>query len=196
MKGQPTPALLQTPSRRFSLLALLRRQEAAQLVEFAFMLPLLVILVIGGVDFGQAYRLKQRLTNAAREGARIAIGQSQADLAQAIPSTVQAVRNAVVNYLSSENMNTSFIAATPTKTGPREWTYSSTASGQPVLVINRGAVVPVTVGGVTTLAVSTRVTLRYPHTWTLRQALMLFSSSTTVPASFQISTTVVMKNLN
>jgi len=196
VKGQPTPALLQTPSRRFSLLALLRRQEAAQLVEFAFMLPLLVILVIGGVDFGQAYRLKQRLTNAAREGARIAIGQSQADLAQAIPSTVQAVRNSVVNYLASENMNTSFIAATPTKTGPREWTYSSTASGLPVLVIDRGAVVPVTVGGVTTLAVSTRITLRYPHTWTLRQALMLFASSTTVPASFQISTTVLMKNLN
>ena len=56
------------PGRR----AILRGCEGAQLLEFALVLPLLVVLVIGVSDFGGAYTLKDKLANAAREGARIA----------------------------------------------------------------------------------------------------------------------------
>lgn len=47
-------------------------EAGAALLEFAIVLPLLMVLVFGVVDLGRAYRLKTRLTNAAREGAAYA----------------------------------------------------------------------------------------------------------------------------
>ena len=45
-----------------------RSESGASMVEFALVLPLVVFLSLGVVDLGRAYRLKARLTNAAREG--------------------------------------------------------------------------------------------------------------------------------
>ena len=176
-------------------LGFLREGAATQLLEFALMLPLLVVLAVGIFDFGSAFNLRQKLTNAAREGARIAISQSTADLTQPTPGTVQAVGSAVVNYLTNENVATSFIGTTPTKTGALEWTYSSTISGNPVLVIDRGATIPVTVNGVTTLIVATRVTLNYPYSWSFNRIIRLLVPSASFAGSFVISTVSVMKNL-
>lgn len=41
------------------------------LVEFAMVLPLLLVLVFGIIDFGRAFQTWITLTNAAREGARL-----------------------------------------------------------------------------------------------------------------------------
>lgn len=43
--------------------------KAQALVEVALMLPLVLLLVLGGIDFGRMYITKIVLTNAAREGA-------------------------------------------------------------------------------------------------------------------------------
>lgn len=43
------------------------------LVEFALLLPLVMLLLIGIVEFGRAWQAKQTLTDAAREGARLAV---------------------------------------------------------------------------------------------------------------------------
>jgi Flp pilus assembly protein TadG len=48
----------------------LRLQAGSNLVEFALILPLLLVLVFGIVDFGLALFDKAVITNAAREGAR------------------------------------------------------------------------------------------------------------------------------
>ena len=45
------------------------REEGAAIVELAFILPLLALLVFGTVDLVRAYRLDVRLEAAAREGA-------------------------------------------------------------------------------------------------------------------------------
>jgi Flp pilus assembly protein TadG len=42
------------------------------LVEFALLLPFVLLLLIGIVEFGRAWQAKQTLTDAAREGARLA----------------------------------------------------------------------------------------------------------------------------
>lgn len=47
-------------------------QRGAALVEFALVLPLLALLVLGTVDLGRAFRLRTRLENAAREGSAYA----------------------------------------------------------------------------------------------------------------------------
>ncbi len=55
------------------VIARLRRQEGAALIEAAFTLPLMLFVCIGILEFGRAYQAWQVVTNASREGARIAV---------------------------------------------------------------------------------------------------------------------------
>jgi len=51
-----------------------RRAEAGTaLIEFALVLPILLVLAMGMIDFGRAFHMKGLLDQAAREGARIAV---------------------------------------------------------------------------------------------------------------------------
>jgi Flp pilus assembly protein TadG len=60
----------------------LRSQRGAELVEFALTFPLLLLVVLGIMDFGFLFQQYEVVTNAAREGARIAVlpGYSAADV--------------------------------------------------------------------------------------------------------------------
>jgi Flp pilus assembly protein TadG len=49
-----------------------RGERGANLVEFALVLPLLVLLLAGVADFGRAFNNYMIITNASREGARYA----------------------------------------------------------------------------------------------------------------------------
>ena len=46
------------------------RQQGAAMVEFALVLPILIMLVFGIIEFGRAFNADISLTHAAREGAR------------------------------------------------------------------------------------------------------------------------------
>ena len=48
-------------------------QKGTAAIEFAVLLPVLALLVFGAIDFGDLFRHKYVLTNAAREGARAAV---------------------------------------------------------------------------------------------------------------------------
>ena len=50
-----------------------RSQKGAALLEAAITIPLLLLVSVGIFEFGRAYQTWQVLTNAAREGARIAV---------------------------------------------------------------------------------------------------------------------------
>jgi len=50
-----------------------RRDDGAALIEAAFVLPILLFVSIGIIEFGRAFQTWQVVTNAAREGARIAV---------------------------------------------------------------------------------------------------------------------------
>jgi Flp pilus assembly protein TadG len=47
-------------------------QRGAELIEFAFVLPLLLLLSLGAIEFGRAYFTYNILTKALRDGARYA----------------------------------------------------------------------------------------------------------------------------
>ena len=49
-----------------------RGQEGAAAVEFALILPVLIFLVLGGMDLGHRFYMQHLITNASREGARYA----------------------------------------------------------------------------------------------------------------------------
>ncbi len=51
----------------------LRNQKGAALLETAVTLPLILLVSVSIFEFGRAYQVQQVLTNAAREGARIAV---------------------------------------------------------------------------------------------------------------------------
>jgi len=51
----------------------LRNQKGAALLETAITLPLVLLVCVSIFEFGRAYQTWQVLTNAAREGARVAI---------------------------------------------------------------------------------------------------------------------------
>jgi Flp pilus assembly pilin Flp len=50
-----------------------RDEDGAAAVEFALLLPLIVLLLFGIIEFGLAFNTRIQATNAAREGARMAI---------------------------------------------------------------------------------------------------------------------------
>lgn len=50
-----------------------RDERGQALLEMAFTLPLLLLVCVGILEFGRAYQTWQVLTNAAREGARLAV---------------------------------------------------------------------------------------------------------------------------
>jgi Flp pilus assembly protein TadG len=49
-----------------------RDERGAAAVEFALILPVIILLLFGIIEFGRAWNVKQVLTDAAREGARVA----------------------------------------------------------------------------------------------------------------------------
>jgi Flp pilus assembly protein TadG len=60
----------------------MRDERGAQLIEAALVLPLLLLVVLGILDFGMLFWQFEGVTNAAREGARVAIlpGYSTTDV--------------------------------------------------------------------------------------------------------------------
>ena len=57
----------------------LRNQKGAALLETAITLPLVLLVCVSIFEFGRAYQTWQVLTNAAREGARVAILTEKTD---------------------------------------------------------------------------------------------------------------------
>ena len=55
------------------MLKLLKNEKGQALVEFALVLPVLLMLLCGIIDFGWLYYNQITLNNAAREGARYAV---------------------------------------------------------------------------------------------------------------------------
>jgi len=69
-----------------------KSEKAQELVEFALVLPLLILVLYGAVDLGRAFHAAITITNAAREGAR-AIALDREDLAGAKQAAVREALN-------------------------------------------------------------------------------------------------------
>ncbi|WP_104136655.1 TadE/TadG family type IV pilus assembly protein [Arthrobacter sp. ZGTC131] len=55
-------------------------ERGAVAVEFALLAPVLIMILLGIMEFGRAYNVQTTLTNAAREGVRVmAVSNKQAD---------------------------------------------------------------------------------------------------------------------
>ena len=100
-----------TPIRR-------NRERGAALLEAAITVPIILLISVGIFEFGRAYQTWLVLTNAAREGARLAVIDGQTDTD---------VRNRVRTYVTGGGLSTlSDSAIAINRTVPL--TGSSTAS--------------------------------------------------------------------
>jgi Flp pilus assembly protein TadG len=171
----------------------------SQIVEFALSLPLLVVFVVGIFDFGGAVTLKQRLTNAAREGARVAASDPANDVTSVglsasspAPASVSDAWQVFDNYLLSENINDCGLSANqPQYTTGLTWVSTvSCPTSNLVLTINRGWVVT----GNSINMVTTQVTIQYPYQWEYSKVASLVGRSFTGPTS--ITTTATAYNEN
>lgn len=154
-------------------------EKGAELVEFAFLLPLLLVIVAGTWDFGRAYRVNQAITNAAREGARLAV----------VPAGLNqtaAVQNRVLDYLAKSNVDTSTIAANKNR-----YIKVQNPSNDP---LNTTVTVNLSGGGTTRVTVS-RVTVDYPFSFILFGPVMkLLVPGSTTSGAMLLHTTVTMEN--
>ena len=82
----------------------IRNERGAALLETAITIPIILLISVGIFEFGRAYQTWQVLTNAAREGARVAILSGTTD---------DQVRNVVTSYMNGGRLtgvNTANIA--------------------------------------------------------------------------------------
>jgi Flp pilus assembly protein TadG len=88
-----------------------RQSAGTVLIEFALTLPLLLLLILGIFDFGFAFQRYLVVTNAAREGARMAVLPGY-DPTTDVPDRVR-------QYLTTSDVpGTPSITVTPTKITP------------------------------------------------------------------------------
>jgi Flp pilus assembly protein TadG len=172
--------------------AIRRRAAGAQLLEFALVLPFLVVFIIGGIDFGSVYNLKQKLNNAAREGARFAANENS--LNNLTTNDVNAIRDVVYNYLTNAGVTQCNFSASSPSVSVFTYTYSSGSAGCTgsnfSLVINREYPL------VGTTQMGTKVTLTYPYQWSLVNVIGLLAPGSTLSLPATITTDCIMQNLN
>ncbi len=82
--------------RLHALVERLRGAEGAQAVEFALVLPILLLLVLGIINFGYVFGQKLSLNQAVREGARLAVVDKNADYTD-IRGYVQAATGGLIS---------------------------------------------------------------------------------------------------
>jgi len=155
-------------------------ERGAELVEFALVLPILLVVIAGLWDFGRAFRTYQAITNAAREGARLAV----------VPAGInqkEAIQNRVKDYLGKSSLDTSFITSGNIDTYINVRNPLNDA-GNTALTVNLPN------GGTAVVTVS-RVSVNYPFTFMIfGPVIKLWVPSSTLGGSITLKSTVTMQN--
>jgi Flp pilus assembly protein TadG len=166
-----------------------KQGRGVELVEFALVMPLLLLLVAGVWDFGSAILLKERMTNAAREGARVAVSipLNSGNCSGRVPCAIVSAASTMQQYMNNAGADLSCITPSqPTSfnsSDPTVATYSCTNGIS--LTINRNLMVASANGEVP----STQVSLTYPVRWVMIAKFL--------PGVFPqtLTTTATMENL-
>jgi Flp pilus assembly protein TadG len=186
------------------LTALTRRTEGSAILEFAIVLPLLVVFVVGIYDFSGAFNQKQKIAQAAQQGAITAGAQATSDIDPSIanPDALQSVVAVVFNSLAGSGILTLAnqgtckpIAAAVSPPSGLTWTYSiSGCSGYGdtlTITIDRGWV---PAGAISPVTVGTKVTVDYPYHWRFNSVIQLLGGSFAAPPDIKESAAVHNQN--
>lgn len=166
-------------------------EQGSSLLEFAIVLPLLVVFVVGIYDFSAAFNQKQKIEQAAQEGAIVAGAQPTSDIQndQGSPPSLQPVVTAVFDSLAvsgvlpNANLGSCKLPASPgwvpTHPSGLVWRYAVSGcspypADQLVIAVNRGlAVCPTPCVAGSTWTVASSVTVTYPYHWRFGSVIQL-----------------------
>ncbi len=190
--------MLRFQVRHHNTASLLSDVQGSALLEFAIVLPLLMVFVVGIFDFSGAFNQKQKIEQAAQEGAIIAGAQPMTDIAQgkANPDSLQPVVTAVFNSLAGNGIVTQAACNPPGTTahsGPNlKWKYTiSSCPDDLVIVIDRGSVSTAALPA----AVCTKVTVTYPYHWRFNRVIqLLFPGPSGYAAMTQVTESATVHN--
>jgi Flp pilus assembly protein TadG len=183
--------------------------RASQLVEFAVALPLLVLFVVGIFDFSNAFTLKQKLTNVARDAARAAAADPANDLQSATPVSVIDAFQDIDNYLIANKINDCGISGSSPASAGLTWTYTATTgcpTGGLVITINRGYYFPSTSttppswtctsqgAGAGTAIIGTCVSIKYAYAWRFGRVASLLGATSTLPNAITVTAVTMNEN--
>jgi len=184
-----------------------RKTEGSEIVEFAVSLPLLIVLVVAIYDFGAAFTVKHKLSNAVREGARIASSQHHPpDPANtggscSAPISICTVANVIGRSLQANIGNDcGFSTASAAYSATSTWTFNGSCSGSS-LKIERAFINPNAVSLANPFdshaykIENTRVTLVYPYQWQFSKVFQFLSGSANY-LSPTITVSSTMQNLD
>ena len=145
-----------------------RREDCAALVETAFVLPIMLLVSVGIFEFGRAYQTWQVITNATREGARVAVLPEYTD---------DSVKARVRTYLKDGGLPAAIVDDTA-KTN----------------VDITATTIPVDVGGTVT-ASAARVIVEYPFEFMVLQPVaQLVVNGSLAGEPFTMRMTTIMRN--
>jgi Flp pilus assembly protein TadG len=145
-----------------------RREDGAALVETAFVLPIMLLVSVGIFEFGRAYQTWQVITNAAREGARVAVLPEYTD---------DSVKARVRTYLKDGGLPAAIVDDTA------RTNVDITAT-----------TIPVDVGGTVT-ASAARVVVEYPFEFMVLQPVaQLVVNGSMAGEPFTMRMTTIMRN--
>jgi hypothetical protein len=192
-----------------------RNERAAQLVEFAVALPLLVFFVVGIFDFSNAFTLKQKLTNIARDAARVAAADPANDLyslssSAPVPLSVMDAFRDIDSYLFANKINDCGITASGSPVGTT-WTFTASGNGCPppglTIIINRGyyftaaaATQPAVncsgpqLAGAQTFIISTCVSIQYAYRWRFGGVANILGATTVLPTAITAAAVAMNEN--
>lgn len=178
------------------------REKGAEMLELALSLPFLLIMLVGIIDFGAAWATQDKLANATRDGARVAVAEfNDTDNPQCpgVPCSVQAAANTVIESLNSANVNTCGLTdATTTAPAPGAftWTYTVTCANPYTITVERA--VPQAITSPTNQTVlCTRVTLVYTYNWNFANVIPLLGvGPSSIVNTFNLQSQAIMVNSN
>jgi len=145
-----------------------RREDGAALIETAFVLPIMLLVSVGIFEFGRAYQTWQVVTNASREGARVAV----------LPAfTNPSVDARVRTYLKNGGLPAAIV--------------DDTAQTK---VLITSTTIPIDVAGTTT-ASAARVVVEYPFQFMVLQPVaQLVVNGSTAGQAFTMRMTTIMRD--
>jgi Flp pilus assembly protein TadG len=177
--------------------------QGSALLEFAISLPLLVVFLVGIYDFSGAFNQKQKIEQAAQEGAIVAAAQPMNDIegtAGPSPDSLQPVVTAIFNSLAASNVLP--LANQASCTAPVvgalvsgvKWTYLITGCPDTLTItIDRGWV-PALATQSTTVSVGTSVTVSYPYRWRFNSVIPVLVPGARYAATTDLIETATVHN--
>jgi Flp pilus assembly protein TadG len=179
--------------RRLARQAVFRDTRGSEIAEFAAVVPLLFMILIGIFWFGQAFRVYGTLTQATRAGARAAVAPVCATCASPGPNGAALnAQTAVTNAMSAAHLNTAQLVLTSQWTTPVPNLCQCNSGGS-----SSSCTTPIACdASVPNMCVQPNVQLSYPTPTTGPQGMGTCGTSVSLRYKYPFSFTIPLTNLD